>query len=151
MPRVSTSVDIPAPPHVVWTLLCDPRRFPEFVETTDRMVYMADDEFGEGYVYREYGGVPPFKSESEWKVTVFEPVHRQVHLGDDGTMGMHLEVLVDRIEAGTRVQMNVELKPRGFMAPLAAVLWPLMMRKRAQAAMDQTAQNLKEAVAPAHH
>lgn len=151
MPRVSSSGVIPAPPHVVWTVLCDPRRFPEIAEPTDRMVYLPDDEFGEGYVYREYGGIAPFKSESEWKVTEFEPVHRQVHIGDDGQMQMHLEILLDRVESGTRVQMNVEMKPRGFMAPLAAVMWPLMMRQRAQAAMDQTVENLKEAVAPAHH
>ena len=38
------------------------------------------------------------------------------------------------------------MKPRWYMVPVNAILWPLMMRKRAQAAMDKTGANIKRMV-----
>jgi hypothetical protein len=38
------------------------------------------------------------------------------------------------------------LEPRWFLAPVNAVLWPLMMRKRAQAVLDGTVANAKRIV-----
>lgn len=143
MARVTSSTDIDAPPEAVWALLCDPYRYPEIADPTDRMVEVPDEEMGVGYVYKEYGGVPPFKAESRWRVTVFEPMHRQVHIGDDGNMTMYLDNLLETTGRGTRFVQVLELKPRWYLAPLNAVLWPLFMRRRAQKAMDQTGLNAK--------
>jgi hypothetical protein len=38
------------------------------------------------------------------------------------------------------------MQPRWFLAPVNAVLWPLMMRKRAQAVLDKTVANAKRIV-----
>ena len=97
---------------------------------------------GVGYVYREYGGVPPFKGESTWRVTVFEPKRRQVHVGDDGSMTLDLTIEIDPLERGSRLTQRLKLKPRWYLVPLI-ILWPLIMRRRAQEAMDKTVQNVK--------
>lgn len=86
MTSVIASTDIAAPSNVIWELLCDPRRYPEFADPADRMLSVPNEEFGAGIVYREYGGIPPFKAESTWRVMAFEPMQRQVHVGDDGSM-----------------------------------------------------------------
>lgn len=143
MPRVTSSTDIDAPPEVIWNLLCDPYRYPEIADPTDRMIQVPDEEMGVGYTYKEFGGVPPFKAESEWTVTVFEPLHRQVHVGDDGTMRLFLDNILEPTDTGTRFIQILELKPRWYMAPLNALLWPLMMRRRAQKTMDRTGENTK--------
>lgn len=143
MVEVVASTDITMPPDVIWALLCDPNRYPEFADPTDRMLSVPDDEFGVGSVYREYGGVPPFKAESTWHVRVFEPMRRQVHVGDDSSMMLDLTIELDPVETGTRLTQRLELKPRWYLRPVFAVLWPLFMRDRAQAAMDKTVQNVK--------
>ena len=143
MPGVTTSVDIDALPEAVWALMSDPPRYPDFVTVTERMLAVPEGEFGLGSKYREYGGIPPFKSESDWEVTGFEPYTRQVHVGDDGTATITLTLDLEPTAEGTRLTYRVDLKPRWFMAPLSAILWPLVMRRRAQREMDATAANSK--------
>ena len=144
--RVSTTTDIGGPPEAVWALLSDPHRYPELADPTERMIDVPEEEMEVGYVNREYGGIRPFMSESEWRITVFEPVRRQVHVGDDGQMTFHLDNILEPIDSGTRFTQTLELTPRWYMAPISAVLWPLMMRKRAQAAMDKTGANMKRMI-----
>ncbi len=146
MPRVVSSIDISAHPEAIWKLMCDPTTYPELADPTDRMISVPEGEFGLGYTYKEYGGIPPFKSESEWMVTDFEPMTRQVHVGDDGQMKFNLEIRLDPIEQGTRLTQTLELNPRWYLVPVSALLWPVMMRSRAQAAMDKTVANVKRMV-----
>lgn len=143
MAEVIASTVIAVPPEAIWALMCAPHRYPELADPTDRMLSVPDEEMGVGYVYREYGGVPPFKGESTWRVTVFEPMRRQVHVGDDGSMTLDLSIELDPVEAGTRLTQRLRMTPRWYLRPLNAVLWPLMMRTRAQQAMDKTVLNVK--------
>ncbi len=140
---VEASTVIAATPEQIWELMGDPHRYPEFAEETDHMVDVPAGPVSEGYVYREYGGIPPFKGESEWRVTVFEPHRRQVHVGDDGKMTFHLSIEIEPAGDGSRLTMRVTVHPRWFLAPVSALLWPLMMRRRAQAAADGTVANVK--------
>jgi hypothetical protein len=126
--------------------MSDPRRYPDFVDATERMVDVGSGEFGVGYVYKEYGGIKPFLSESNWRVTEYEPMRHQAHIGDDGKMRMPLEIDLEPVENGTRLTIAFALEPRWFLAPVNALLWPLMMRKRTQAVLDRTVANAKRIV-----
>ena len=150
MAEIIASTDIAAPPDVIWALMCDPHRYPELADPTDRMLSVPDEEFGVGYVYREYGGIPPFKAETTWRVTEFEPMLRQVHLGDDGTVLLDLTVELEPIEIGTRFTERLKMKPRWYLRPINAILWPLFMRNRAQLTMDKTVLNVKRAAESAN-
>lgn len=150
MAEVQATTDIAAPVEVVWGLMCDPHRYPELADPTDEMLDVPDAPFGVGYTYRENGGIPPFKGESTWEVTVFEPLLRQVHVGDDGTVRMDLYIELEPTSTGTRFTQRLEMTPRWYMRPINALLWPLMMRARAQAAMDQTGRNVKRAAETVH-
>lgn len=143
MPRIVASTEIDTGPEPVWELFSDPKRYPDYVDATERMLEVPD-EFGTGAVYREYGGIPPFLAESEWKVTELEPMRHQVHVGDDGKMTMHLDCRFEPTDGRTRLTLSLDLQPRWFMVPVNAVLWPLMMRKRTQAVLDGTVANAKQ-------
>lgn len=143
MAEVIASIDINSTPDVIWEMLCDPHRYPELADPTDRMLSVPDEEVDVGYVYREYGGVPPFKGESTWRITEFEPMRRQVHVGDDGSMTMDLIIEIVPTETGVRYTQHLKMTPRWYLRPINAVLWPLLMRQRAQEAMDKTVINVK--------
>lgn len=143
MPSVSSSTEIAAPAEAVWDLVSDPGRYPDWVAVTDRMIEVPESPLRQGAVYKEYGGIPPFKNESEWRVTVFEPHHRQVHVGDDGTAEIELTITIESTDGSSRLGQTVDLRPRGLVAVLNVVMWPLLMRRRAQSAMDETVQNAK--------
>ena len=44
---------------------------------------------------------------------------------------------------GTRIRAQMEFQPRGIMVPISMILWPLLMRGRAQRAMQDTFANAK--------
>ena len=143
MAQVSSSLQIDASPEATWALLSDPHRYPDYVDATDRMLDIPDSEFGVGYVYREHGGIRPFVGESEWVVTEFDPIRHQAHMGDDGKMRMPLSLDVEPTDGGSRLTITIGLKPRWYLAPVNAILWPLMMRSRAQDVLDKTVANAK--------
>ena len=143
MAQVVASTQVDTGLEAIWALMCDPHRYPEIADPTERMIDVSDREFGVGYVYKEYGGIKPFVGEAEWRVTEFEPMRRQVHIGDDGSMTMHLEIELTPADSGTRLTQTLILKPRSYLVPVNAILWPLMVRKRAQEGMDKTVANAK--------
>lgn len=145
MRRVIATVDIGAAPGVVWELYCDARRYPELTDPCQRMVDVPAGPMGEGYTYKEYGGVGPFRGESTWTVTEFRPQCRQVHQGDDGTMRIHLEIDIESTDGGCRLSQNMGVEPRGATRFGVAVLWPLFMRRMLQRSMDRTVANFKKA------
>ncbi len=140
---VVASIQVGATPQELWQILCDPNRYPEIADPTDRMIDVPDDEMGVGYVYKEYGGIKPFIGESEWRVTEFDPPKRQVHVGDDGSVTMDLVIELTPNDGGTQLTQSLSMTPRWYIAPLNAILWPLFMHKRAQEAMDKTVENFK--------
>jgi carbon monoxide dehydrogenase subunit G len=146
MSKVVASIEVAGPPEAIWALMCDPHRYPELADPTDRMLDVPEEPMGVGYVYKEYGGVPPFKGESEWRVTEFEPMTRQVHVGNDGSMTLDLTIELAPASEGTRLTQTLELKPRWYLVPVNVIMWPLMMHKRAQEAMDKTVANVKRMV-----
>ncbi len=143
MPTVVAEIDIAAPPEQIWKLLEDPNNYPEIADPTERMIEVPDGAMGVGSVYKEHGGIKPFIGESTWKVTAWDPPRHTVHVGDDGQAEMHLTIDIAATDGGSHLRQRLELKPRWWLALPNAVLWPLMMRKRAQEAMDKTVANAK--------
>lgn len=143
MAQVVASIQIDTGPEPIWALMSDPHRYPDFVDATERMVDVGSGEFGVGYTYKEYGGIKPFLGESEWRVTAFEPMRHQAHVGDDGKMRIPLDIKLTPNDGGTQLTITIAMEPRWFLAPVNAILWPLMMRKRAQAVLDKTVTNAK--------
>ena len=135
--------EIQASPEQVWALLSDAQRFPEWVAFTDRMVEAPEGALEAGSTYREYGGVAPFKSESAWRVTEFDAPRRQVHVGGDKQMEITLTLELEPSGGGTRLRQQLDFQPRGLMAPLSMVLWPLLMRRKSERAMHTTFGNAK--------
>lgn len=146
MKRISASTQVPATQGDVWALMCDVERYPEWVNPTDRVVEAAPGPLGVGYVYREYGGIPPFKGEFDWTITEFEPMRWQRHVGSDGFMTVHVLILIEPHGQDTAITMGFEMRSRWFIAPLNALLWPIMMRRRSQRALQRTVEAVKPAL-----
>src|SRR5215210_883137 len=146
MAVVTASMEIRAAPESVWALMCDANRYHEWADPTDHMLCVPSEDVGLDFVYREYGGIPPFKGESEWRVSEFEPIRRQVHVGDIGTMKIDIRIDLQPTSAGTKFTVTVALRPRWFLAPINAILWPLFMRNRSQQSVERTVANVKRIV-----
>ena len=149
--NISAATDINCSAEQLWDLIDDTERYPEWIEVTDRMLEVPEGGLAKGVTYREYGGISPFKGESTWKVTEYEPRSRQVHIGDDGSMTMTLEVIINAHEDGVTLVQNLHFKPRWWILPMTLIMWPALMGRRGRAAIGKTQANAKailEAPAP---
>jgi carbon monoxide dehydrogenase subunit G len=141
--QTEVSIEIGAAPDAVWGLLMQPDRYPEFMDPAEEMVDLGDGTVQVGYEYSAKGGVPPFKSTTSWSVTTFEPNTYQVHDGDDGQMKIHADWRITATETGCTLNHTAEMEPVWYVAPVMAVMWPLLMRKRVEEAMNRTMANVK--------
>ena len=61
----------------------------------------------------------------------------------NSSMTMTLEIELTPTDGGTRFTQTLGMKPPWYLVPVNAILWPLLLRKRAQAGMDKTGANTK--------
>ncbi len=146
MAKITTVTDVNAPPDAVWRVLCDPSRYAELVTFTDEVTSVSEGELGQGSVYHEEGGVPPFKGKSEWTVTAFDPPQHMVHIGKQGPLTIQLDFDLEATEGGTRVTQTTRSRFFPLLWPVAALMELLFMRRRLEAGLQETAANFKAAI-----
>lgn len=143
MPRLSEHVDIDVPRESLWDFVNEMDRMTDWVTFADELRYVSDGELGEGTVYREYGGVGPISSESEWEITAFEPPERQVHVGDLGIMRPELTMTFEERGDGTRFTQSMEFAAVPGFRPLGLVLEALFITRALRSGLRETQANLK--------
>ena len=143
MPVIHSTTDTEAIPSAVWDLLCDVVRYPDWVVAIDTVLSLPADGLRLGATYREAGGIAPFKGTTEWLVTEFDALRQQVLEGSDGRVRMHFTVDLSTTEHGARISQRLRVTPRWFIAPLFYATWLPFMRRRTQAALDQTGVNMQ--------
>ena len=56
-------------------------------------------------------------------------------------MTFDLSTELDPTDTGTHLIQRLKITPRWYISPINVVMWPLLMRRRAQIAMDKMVQN----------
>ncbi|GMQ97710.1 MAG: hypothetical protein BMS9Abin17_0210 [Acidimicrobiia bacterium] len=131
MPAIEGSIDIAAPRQAVWDLMCDVPRYPEFGNLSDETHMISEGEFGEGSVYSESGKVAGMKYESEWTVTRFEPISKQVHFGVESSMHLELTWTLTEIDAeNTRATQVVDVTMMPSFRPLGVLIEKLFVIRK---------------------
>jgi carbon monoxide dehydrogenase subunit G len=79
----------------VWELLCDTRRYSEWVEGTET-VTRTDGKASAGCTYAEINPIlGAWKAEAEWTVIEFDAPYRQVHRSKDIPMAAEFFVIIE--------------------------------------------------------
>lgn len=143
MAHITRSVDIDVSRDALWDFVNDFDRMTDWVTFADELRYISDGEVGEGTVYREYGGIGPMASESEWEITVFDPPNRQVHVGDLGIMTPELTMIFEERNGGTRFTQEIEFKALPAVRPLGWLLEQVFIKRAMRSGLQTTQENLK--------
>ncbi len=122
MPKVEIAKPIHATQEKVWNFVSDIEKAPEWVVVMKSLVDTTENPVREGTVYREASKIGPKESETEWKVTQFEPPHFQIHRCDepDFKATLKLRVEVDRNQESilyhtTEYQLMPKFRPLGWL------------------------------------
>lgn len=143
MAHITESVDIDVPRDVLWTFVNDFDRMTDWVTFADELRYISEGEIGKGTVYREYGGIGPMASESEWEITEFEPRERQVHVGDLGIMKLELTMTFEDRNGKTRFTQELEFRALPAIRPLGWLLERVFIKRVMQSGLRATQENLE--------
>lgn len=143
MGQVIAQTDIAAPAERVWEAFSDPHGWPEWIENTEAILSVEGEPLAEGTTYRERSVVlGPWKSESRWSVTRFEPHRLQVHEGHlPGVGRLVLTVGFEPADGGTRFSMD--LRYGSILGPLGAVLDRLLVNRMMQRSFERSVRSFK--------
>lgn len=146
MPHITESIEIDAPQDALWDFINDFDRMTDWVTFADDLLYVSEGEIGVGTIYREYGGVGPIESESEWEITAFDPPRQQVHVGDLGIMTPELTMTLEEHNGGTLFTQELEFTALPAVRPLGWLLERIFIIRAMQSGLEATQRNLKTLV-----
>jgi carbon monoxide dehydrogenase subunit G len=131
---VSASGLVSAPRERAWELLCDTRRYAEWVQGTDA-VTRSTGAAAEGVTYDEVNPMlGPWKARTTWEVVEHEPPRRSRHVTHDLPLTSSFEVVMELSPEGDDACMlTITLRGEPAKGPLGAAFLRAM---RASAAKD---------------
>ena len=125
MPGPTTIVartTIDAPPDVVWALASDTARYAEWVENT-LTVLRTDGTAGPGVTMEERTRVAgPWTAVTRWRVTEWDPPHRQVHEGEGLALASDMAVIIEVAPAGAGTLFTLTLRYAARFGALGAAI-----------------------------
>lgn len=128
MATIHNTIELQAPPEVVFDLMADCERYPDWVATVEDARMTMGDRIEAGTEYEEVRTVGPIRTTSHWQVTTFDRPHRQVHIGllPFGAVELTIETEA-RDDGGTRLDHTVELTAIPRFRPLGWVFEHLFL------------------------
>ena len=119
---IVASATIPAPPERVWAIACDSSRYPEWVENTLRMI-RTDGPTRAGATMEELTRIAgPWKSVTRWRVTEFDPPHRQVQEGEGVSTAKNMAVIIELSPAGQGTDFTLTVRYTPQFGPIGAII-----------------------------
>ncbi|MDX1616415.1 MAG: SRPBCC family protein [Candidatus Promineifilaceae bacterium] len=150
MPRVEFIEHIDAPAQKVWDFISNLDRVPEWVTLTKEMHFVSDRPPKEGTVYRELTEVAGFATETEWRISAFDPPHRQVHETEETMLSAVLTMAVEPEGDGARLLHRSNFKMMPKVRPLGWLIERLFGQPITESELSQTVQNAKRIIEAEH-
>lgn len=144
MPKVEIKKHIKVPQKQVWEFISDIEEAPEWVVVMKSLVETTENPVQKGTVYRESSKIGPKESETEWKVTRFEPPHVQIHECNEpdfqATLTMRVE---DNGDGNSTLFHKTEYQLMPKFRPMGWLLETLFIKKLMHEKLNESVQNCK--------
>jgi uncharacterized protein YndB with AHSA1/START domain len=111
---ICASATINASPDRVWEFLSDMSRYPEWVESTLKMVH-TDEPARLNATYDEITRISgPWKALTRWRITEFDKPRRQVHAGEGVVTARGMSLVLELTPTGedTHFTSTIRYTPR---------------------------------------
>jgi hypothetical protein len=140
---LSAAAVVPTSPERLWALLCDTRRYAEWVEGTEAVI-RTDGPAVLGSTYEEVNPIlGPWKAKASWTVVEFRAPHCQVHRSEDIPMAAEFLVVMEvaPVDGGSKITHT--LRASSSLGPLGAATFALFGR-RTRRDNERSVQNFSE-------
>jgi carbon monoxide dehydrogenase subunit G len=140
---LAASATVAVAPGRLWALLCDTRRYAEWVQGTDS-VTRTDGPACAGSSYAEVNPIiGPWKARAHWTVVEFDAPRRQVHRSHDIPMAAAFLVIMEVTPTADGSRVTHTLRATSSWGPLGAVLFAAL-RSRTRRNNEHSVRNLAE-------
>ena len=129
MGYAEASTALNAPVEAVWNALNDIDHTPDWVVGLKAAAITTEGPYGEGTIYEDTNRLGPFLQVTPWRVTVFEPMTRQVHESESATLPSKMTLTLAPTPEGTRLTMSVDFHFLPRLGPVGRLLENLLMNR----------------------
>lgn len=149
MATIHNTIELRAPPGVVFDHMADYERYPEWVAIVEEARLVGGEQIETGAEYEEVSTFGPFRSTSYWRVTEFDPPYRQVHEGrlPFGPVELTIETRPDG-NGGTVLEHTVVLTAFPRFRPLGRLLERLVLVRTFESDMEESLDAFTDLVEP---
>lgn len=151
MPKVEIEKQIQAPQEKTWNFISDIVKAPQWVVVMKSLEHTTEYPVRKGTVYRESSKIGPKESETEWKVTRFDPPHEQIHECNEPDFKATLTMRVEDNGNGastlfhtTEYQLMPKFRPLGWLVEILFI--KRLMKNNLQQSVDNCKQIIESDV-----
>lgn len=144
MGRAEAFAIINAPLQSVWDALNDYAHTPEWVVGLEKAEQITPGPVGVGTIYEDHNRLGPFPQVTPWRVTVFEPMSRQVHESRSAVLPSTFALKLAPVEAGTRLTMTVDFRFLPRLGAFSRLLERLVLNRLLTRVLSSNQANLKQ-------
>lgn len=142
MGRAEANIIVGASIEAVWKSLNDISHTPEWVVGLDDAEIKTQGKVGMGTVYIDHNRLGPIPQKTEWTITAFEPLSRQIHESTSMVLPSTMILNLGRVSRGTHVQMIVKYRFLPMLGPVSKFLERFLMDRLLKQVLKQNLTNL---------
>lgn len=150
MASATASIDISAPPEVVFDFVADAPRIPEYVRFVHDVFEVSEGPIGVGTRIKEHAKPGPFNTITEWEIIDFDRPRRQVWDGHQSDMDMTLTKTIEPTGGGCRYTQVMHYRYLPRLRPVGWLLEKLVVDRTMRTAFEQITAGIKDIVEREH-
>lgn len=133
---------IHAPVEKVWNTLNDIDNTYKWVVGLEKAEVKTGGDFGQDTIYTDYNRLGPIPQVTDWRITEFEPVSRQVHMSDSEGLPSTMTLSLSPIAEGTLLKMTVDYQFMPHWGVISRVFEGLIMNHMLKSVLKQNMSHL---------
>ncbi len=133
---------IHAPVKKVWDTLNDIDHTSKWVVGLEKAEVKTGGQFGRDTIYTDYNRLGPIPQVTDWRITEFEPMSRQVHMSNSEGLPSTMTLSLSATAEGTLLKMTVDYQFMPHWGLISRVFEGLVMNHMLKSVLNQNMSRL---------
>ncbi len=133
---------IHAPIEKVWNTLNDIDNTSKWVVGLEKAEVKTDGEFGLDTIYTDYNRLGPIPQVTDWRITEFEPMSRQVHMSNSDGLPSTMTLSLSTTPEGSLLKMTVDYQFMPQWGAISRAFESLVMNRMLKSVLKQNMSHL---------
>ncbi|MBI1278526.1 MAG: hypothetical protein GC179_10400 [Anaerolineaceae bacterium] len=133
---------IHAPIETVWNTLNDIENTSKWVVGLEKAEMKTIGDFGQDSIYTDYNRLGPIPQVTDWRITEYEPMARQVHMSSSEGLPSTMTLSLSPAPQGTLLKMTVDYQFMPHWGSISRIFEALIMNRMLRSVIIQNMSHL---------